>query len=163
MRGLVASLLCGALLIGCASHDGVFIDPEGLNVLAIDAVEQNQPAVIIDVRPLAERQRTPSGPRWVPIQYGFDDWNAPRIMLREDDVAFIRAVAATVDGNRAARIMVICERGERSMFAAMTLRHAGFSQVWNVVDGVKGNRHGHGWLFAEAWHGVPNKTEAAKR
>mgnify|MGYP003395670136 CR=1 FL=1 len=51
---LASEILAG----GCAADHFIYVDNQGLNILAIDAVEANKPALILDVRSAAERECT---------------------------------------------------------------------------------------------------------
>ena len=69
---------------------------------------------------------------------------------------FVRAVEARLKAKgleRNADVVLICRSGDRTTSAVNVLAAAGFSRVWNVVDGfegdlVEGRRNTNGWKNA---------------
>lgn len=59
---------------------------------------------------------------------------------------FLRDIVAFADGDRARPIALICARGGRSSRASRYLREQGFTEVYDVSEGMLGNRVGPGWL-----------------
>ena len=59
---------------------------------------------------------------------------------------FVGQVAAEVEGDTAAPIGLICRTGNRSRQMQQALRKAGFTEVYNVEEGMVGSRAGPGWL-----------------
>ena len=60
--------------------------------------------------------------------------------------AFVAKVAAAA-GERDRPIAFICARGVRSAYAYKLMSDAGFTNLYNVTEGMKGNpAHGPGWL-----------------
>jgi len=65
----------------------------------------------------------------------------------EGVASFIGKVRAAAGGDSARPIAFICATGVRSAYAYSLLREAGFSELYNVTEGMLGNpRHGPGWL-----------------
>jgi rhodanese-related sulfurtransferase len=89
---------------------------------------------LIDIRRPEEWAETGSGE------------GAHRIDLRRED--FTDAVAALVDGNRAAPIALICARGVRSARESNRLQAAGFTNIIDVPEGMLGSSAGPGWIAA---------------
>lgn len=92
---------------------------------------------LIDVRSPAEWRQTgvPQGARTVTI-------HDPRGMA-----GFVTAVTRAVNGQKNEPIALICARGGRSSRAERALRAAGFSNIFNVREGMLGNPiDGPGWL-----------------
>jgi rhodanese-related sulfurtransferase len=59
---------------------------------------------------------------------------------------FVRQVAAEVGGDKNAPIGLICRTGNRSTHMQQALREAGFTQVYNVKEGMAGSAAGPGWV-----------------
>ncbi len=60
--------------------------------------------------------------------------------------AFLRRVEQLSQADRAQPIALICASGVRSAFAADLLRRNGYSQVFNLTEGMRGSAAGAGWL-----------------
>lgn len=69
---------------------------------------------------------------------------------------FVRQVEAEIDGDRNAPIGLICRTGNRSSQMQRALVEAGFTQVYNIREGMAGSGAGPGWIA----RGLP--TEACK-
>ena len=92
---------------------------------------------LIDVRSPAEWRATgvPRGARTVTI-------HDPRGIA-----GFVKAVTRTLNGRKNEPVALICARGERSARAERALHAAGFSNIFNVREGMFGNPiDGPGWL-----------------
>ena len=59
---------------------------------------------------------------------------------------FLDAVLQKVGGNRTAPIALICRTGNRTTQVQRFLQAQGFTQVYNVTEGMSGSRAGPGWL-----------------
>ena len=59
---------------------------------------------------------------------------------------FVGQVAAEVGGDRNAPIGLICRTGNRTTHMQQALRKAGFTQVYNIDEGMVGSSAGPGWL-----------------
>lgn len=67
---------------------------------------------------------------------------------------FVRELEAKLGGRKDAPVLLLCRSGKRSVLAAEAAAKAGFSAVYNVLEGfegeldAKGQRgHGDGWRF----------------
>jgi rhodanese-related sulfurtransferase len=92
---------------------------------------------LIDVRSPAEWRQTgvPLGAKTVTI-------HDPQGMA-----GFVTAATRAVNGRKDKPVALICARGSRSSRAARALRAAGFSNIFNVREGMLGNSvDGPGWL-----------------
>ena len=91
---------------------------------------------IVDVRSRAEWRRTgvPEGARKVTIHN------------QEGEKGFIREMTRALDGDRGRPIALICARGNRSKRAFNILEKAGFTQVYNVGEGMLGRGYAKGWI-----------------
>lgn len=71
---------------------------------------------------------------------------------------FVRELESKLGGRKQARVLLLCRSGKRSALAAEAAAKAGFTDVWNVLEGFEGDLdahgqrgHGNGWRF----HGLP--------
>jgi rhodanese-related sulfurtransferase len=62
------------------------------------------------------------------------------------DEGFIRQVSAEVGGDREAPIGLLCRAGNRAVHVQRMLHDAGFTQVYNVKEGMTGSSAGPGWI-----------------
>jgi len=69
---------------------------------------------------------------------------AVRIDMRRPD--FAQAVLQAVRGDPNAPIGIICRTGNRTTQVQKAMRDAGFSQVYNIREGMAGSAAGPGWL-----------------
>ena len=60
--------------------------------------------------------------------------------------SFLDNVMEAVDGNKNARIALICTRGNRSRRTQQFLSQRGFTQVLDVSEGMLGRNAAPGWL-----------------
>ena len=93
---------------------------------------------IVDIRLPAEWERTgvPEGALAISLQ----DQN---LQPRRDFVADVVAALANDPGRP---IALICARGHRSAYARQLLLASGFTEVFDIREGVIGGEHGPGWL-----------------
>jgi rhodanese-related sulfurtransferase len=59
---------------------------------------------------------------------------------------FLDEVLAKVGGDRTAPIALICRTGNRTTQVQKFLKAQGFTQVYNITEGMAGSRGGPGWL-----------------
>lgn len=59
---------------------------------------------------------------------------------------FVQQVAAEVGGDKSAPIGLICRTGNRTTQMQQVLREAGFTQVYNINEGMAGSAAGPGWI-----------------
>ena len=119
----------------------------GLYVTAKEAYEKWQAAPndvkIIDVRTLEEFLFIGSPPMaWrIPVAVQSYEWNAEKqsflMAPLPDFVSRVQSVANPDD-----TIMVMCRSGGRSAIACNMLAQAGFTNAYNMVDGMEGDGHG---------------------
>lgn len=64
----------------------------------------------------------------------------------QGDSGFTRQVAAELKGDKNAPIGLICRTGNRTRKMQAVLREAGFTQVYNVKEGMAGSSAGPGWI-----------------
>ncbi|MEO0972381.1 MAG: rhodanese-like domain-containing protein [Pseudomonadota bacterium] len=89
-------------------------------------------AVLIDVRTREEWRDTgvAAGARTLALQ----------------DPDFLGRLHAYVEGERTRPVLLICRTGRRSAYAGTLLQRAGFTQIFNVAEGMAGSSAGPGWL-----------------
>lgn len=115
-----------------------------LYVTAAEAYEKWQAAAdsikVLDVRTLEEYIFVGHAPmsQNVPLYYQTDDWNAERgrynMQPNPDFVSQVKQVASPDE-----TLLVMCRSGGRGAMAVNQLAEAGFSQVYNIVDGMEGD------------------------
>lgn len=59
---------------------------------------------------------------------------------------FVRQVAAELNGKRDTPIGIICRTGNRTTHMQKALQEAGFTQVYNIKEGMVGSGAGPGWI-----------------
>ena len=64
---------------------------------------------------------------------------------------FVQQVSAELGGDRNAPIGLICRTGNRTTQMQQVLTDAGFTQVYNIKEGMAGSGAGPGWIA----HGLP--------
>ncbi len=69
---------------------------------------------------------------------------AERLDMRRRD--FVAALDTLVDGDRSAPVALICATGGRSRWLSNALSEAGYTQIYDVSEGMMGSRVGPGWL-----------------
>jgi len=67
---------------------------------------------------------------------------------------FVEQLLGEVKGNRSAPIALICRTGNRTTQVQRYLQSVGFTQVYNVREGMAGSAAGPGWLK----RGLPVET-----
>lgn len=72
----------------------------------------------------------------------------PKVVPNLDFVASVEAKLAAKSLTKADPVILICRTGNRSARAVDALAAAGFSRVYNVVDGFEGDRAGTGWRLS---------------
>ena len=92
--------------------------------------------VVVDVRSPQEWQQTgvPAGARLVTIHQP------------DGLIGFIDAMGDALGEDRDRPIALICARGNRSSVASSALAEAGYTQVYNIREGMLGSPDGPGWL-----------------
>ncbi len=127
----------------------------GLYVTAKEAYERWQAdpenVMILDVRTHEEYLFVGHPPiAWkIPVMAQSYDWDAEKgafpMQLMADFVDRVKQVASPD-----ATIMALCRSGSRSAFAANLLAQAGFSKVYNIIDGMEGDGNGDSEAVAQS-------------
>ena len=71
---------------------------------------------------------------------------------------FVRELEAKLDGDKTATLLLLCRSGKRSVLAAEAASKAGFSNVFNVLEGFEGEldaSHQRGKTDGWRFHGLP--------
>jgi len=71
---------------------------------------------------------------------------ARRVDFYRGPGALLKSVLEMVDGNRNAPIALVCHSGSRTIQAQKYLQSQGFTQVYNLKEGMGGSAAGPGWL-----------------
>jgi len=71
---------------------------------------------------------------------------AGRVDFYRGPEVLAQSVLRMVDGDRNAPIALICRTGNRTAQAQRYLQSQGFTQVYNVTEGMAGSAAGPGWL-----------------
>lgn len=113
---------------------------ETLKISPDEALERatNGEVTIVDIRLPMEWQET-----------GLPD-PAVGISLQEPSgqprQGFLEDVLALVEGDKNRSIALICARGNRSAFAEKFLAANGFTQIYDITEGMVGGANGPGWI-----------------
>ncbi len=134
---LVAGPLVGPTAAQEAAQEAAR-DPAG-EVIAADQAMQLAAAgeiVVVDVRSPQEWRQTgvPAGARLVTIHQP------------DGLIGFIVAMGDALGEDRSRPVALICARGNRSSVASSALAQAGYTQVYNIREGMLGSPDGPGWL-----------------
>jgi rhodanese-related sulfurtransferase len=134
----LAAGLVGGLVGGLVAGPAAAQETSG-NVIGADQAMQlaaSGAIVVVDVRSPQEWQQTgvPAGARLVTIHQP------------DGLIGFIEAMGDTLGEDRNRPIALICARGNRSSLASSALAEAGYTQVYNIREGMLGSPDGPGWL-----------------
>ena len=120
--------------------------------LAWQLVQANR-ALLVDVRSTEERKFVGHVPGSLHVA-----WATGTALVRNP--RFVRELEAKLakDGGKDAVVLLLCRSGKRSVLAAEAAAAAGFTHVFNVLEGFEGEIDAHlhrggsdGWRF----HGLP--------
>ncbi|WP_310447748.1 rhodanese-like domain-containing protein [Thiobacillus sp.] len=82
---------------------------------------------------------------------------ALQINMAQGDAGFVAQVTAETGGDKNVPIGLICRTGNRTTQMQRVLTEAGFTQVYNIKEGMAGSGAGPGWIA----RGLP--VEACER
>jgi rhodanese-related sulfurtransferase len=126
MRAVAVAIMLGAAIAARAEPD--ISAPQ-----ALERAKQGK-LVIIDVRTPEEWRETGV----IPAARRVDFYRGPQVMLK--------SVLEMVGGDKQAPIALVCHSGSRSSEAQRFLQAQGFTQVYNLKEGMAGSAAGPGWL-----------------
>lgn len=127
-KKLAPALLAFSYLAGPTHAEPDLTAPEAL------AAAQAGKLKLIDIRTPAEWRETGVAP------------SAGRVDFYRGPDALVPYILQTVKGDKNAPIALICRTGNRTTHAQKYLQGLGFTQVYNVREGMKGSPAGPGWL-----------------
>lgn len=70
--------------------------------------------------------------------------HAAKITMHQE--GFLNRIAKHTNGNKAAPVALICAHGNRSTRMINLLEKQGYTNVYNVKEGMLGSKEGSGWL-----------------
>jgi rhodanese-related sulfurtransferase len=138
---IVAAAAIMLLSINACSRDS------GPTLTATDAYAQTQAGklTLIDIRRPDEWKQTGVAK------------DALQINMAQGDSGFVAQVTAETGGDKNTPIGLICRTGNRTTQMQRVLTDAGFTQVYNIKEGMAGSGAGPGWIA----RGLP--VEACER
>ena len=107
---------------------------EKIDVATAQQLAENGEVLLLDIRTPREWKQTGVSPLATPLN------------MRER--SFGADLMALIDSNRDQPIALICASGGRSGYLAQVLSEAGFSEVYDVTEGMMGSGAGPGWIGA---------------
>ncbi len=128
---IAAALTVGGSFAGAQEASRAVLDPKTAHVKA-----ETGEIVLVDIRTPEEWRET-----GVPA-------SAHAITMNQQPTAFLNALATVAGTDKSKPIALICRTGNRSAHLAAELRKAGFTNIFDVAEGVAGGRNGSGWLRA---------------
>jgi rhodanese-related sulfurtransferase len=128
MRLSIALLLLLVLAAPAARAEPLLSAPE-----AFAAAKQGK-LLLVDIRTPGEWRETGVAPGAGRVDY----YRGARVVLE--------SVLRMVDGDRTRPIALICASGSRTTHAQRFLQAQGFTQVYNIREGMAGSAAGPGWL-----------------
>jgi rhodanese-related sulfurtransferase len=118
-------------------------DPSILFIDARDPVEINFVGIPVAVDAI------------VPLEFATRDFDPEKGMYRMEDnpdfVAQVLAIVAREGLTSGDPVLVMCRSGSRSAAAANLLAEAGFTNVWNIVEGFEGDKGEEGARDVNGW------------
>ena len=138
--GGIFTALVLASVLGCGLWPSPAAAQEaGTQVIAADRAMQlagTEEMVVVDVRSPQEWQQTgvPEGARLVTIHQP------------DGLIGFLDEMNEELGPDHSLPIALICARGNRSTLASSALAEAGYTQVYNIREGMLGSPDGPGWL-----------------
>lgn len=139
---------------------GLYLTPQDA-----DAALQADPSIVfLDVRDPVEIAFVghPQGvDAIVPIRLATHRYDAAKGTYAEDEnpefLTQAEAAIARAGGDADSPVFVICRSGSRSASAANTLADAGYTNVWNIVEGFEGDKDDAGARSVNGWRnaGLP--------
>lgn len=68
------------------------------------------------------------------------------ITMHQNGRRFLAQLLEATGGDKSRPLALICATGGRTTWLQARLRQAGFTNLYNVTEGMKGSRFGAGWL-----------------
>lgn len=130
--GLLPGLMA-AVILSLSTATPALAAPD-LNPPEALAAAQAGKVKLIDIRTPQEWRETGTVP------------GAGRVDFYRGPQALTQYMEQQTKGDKNAPIALICRTGNRTAQAQKFLQSQGYTQVWNVKEGMKGSRDGPGWL-----------------
>ena len=127
IRRFTALIATSLVFVACSQAGGLDLGPEE----ALAKAKAGE-ILLIDIRTPSEWRQTGVAPE------------AHRIDMT--DPRFVERLLQDMGGDKSAPIALICRTGNRSGYVQQQLQKMGFSQVYNVPEGMAGSRSGPGWV-----------------
>ena len=121
------------LLLACSMATPALAEPDMSAPEAFAAASAGK-VRLIDIRTPQEWRQTGVAPA------------AGRVDFYRGPEVLVQSILQIVGGDRNAPIALICRTGNRTTVAQKCLRSLGFTQVYNVKEGMAGSAAGPGWL-----------------
>lgn len=136
---LVFTLVAALAILAGPAAPPAGAQESGGQVIAADQAMQQAAAhemVVVDVRSPQEWRQTgvPAGARLVTIHQP------------DGLIGFLDEMNETLGADHSQPIALICARGNRSTLASSALAEAGYTQIYNIREGMLGSPDGPGWL-----------------
>ena len=137
-------LLCIALITLVISHAGPVAAETVIGAEEARTKQESGTLTVIDIRRPSEWRDSgvPEGGETISMH----DPAGPE--------AFLANILASVDGDKAAPIGLICASGVRSTWASDFLESQGFTNIFNIKEGMLGRGPAPGWIR----RGLPTAT-----
>jgi rhodanese-related sulfurtransferase len=129
-------VLLSAMLVSGSASAALPLMKQDLAAPEAYAAAQAGELTIIDIR-------TPREWRQTGVAKGVKRIN---MLHPQGPAGFAGQVLDSLGGNRNAPIALICRTGNRTTQVQKFLRDQGFSQVYNIKEGMAGSAAGPGWL-----------------
>ncbi len=139
---------------------GLYLTPED----AQTALDADPGIVFLDVRDpieIAFVGHPESVDAIVPLRLATHEFNAEAGTYQQrknpDFLAQAEAAIAREGGGKDTPVFVICRSGGRSAMAARRLAEAGYTNVWNLIEGFEGDKNDAGARAVNGWRnaGLP--------
>lgn len=130
LPGMLRVLLFGLLMLAAPMSQA---EPDISATQAHEAATAGK-VVLIDIRTPEEWRQTGVAPGAGRVDY----YRGPQVLLQ--------SVLQMVGGDKTKPVALICRTGNRTTHAQEFLRAQGFTQVYNVKEGMAGSAAGPGWL-----------------
>lgn len=132
MRATLSAVILAGLMFASLAANGPALAGGDLSLRAAYDRARAGEIVLVDIRSPAEWRKT--GVATV----------ARPISMHED--GFFDQLEAALGGDRSRPVALICAVGGRSLYMQAQLAGRGYSNVWNVPQGMIGGRNGPGWI-----------------
>lgn len=127
----------GLLVLACFALAVIATDARAApDLTAPEAYEASQAGKmrLIDIRTAQEWRQTGVAP------------GAGRVDFYRGPDVLVQSILQMTGGDRSAPIVLICRTGNRTGAAQKYLQSLGFTQVYNVSEGMAGSAAGPGWI-----------------